>query len=159
MSTTRMGSTCSGMRLTLVRMRSGSARASARGRNMTLTGCGAEIMALRRSSTSRPNSTLIASNSKSMRACPGSMLPPVTLAPYSRHTSADSTWRAVWVRISRWRRSQSTAARTTVPAGGGRAGGNDVEHLALLPHRVQHRRRSPVPRQPPGVTRLPPAPG
>ena len=76
-------------------------------------------MALRRSSTSRPNSTLIASNSKSMRACPGSMLPPVTLAPYSRHTSADSTWRAVWVRISRWRRSQSTTARTAVPTAGG----------------------------------------
>ena len=71
---------------------------------------------LRTSATSRPKSIEMDSNSKSMRADPGSMFPPVTLASKSRQITADNACRAVWVRINMCLRSQSITASTFMPA-------------------------------------------
>ena len=52
---------------------------------------------------------------KSIRAVIGSMFPPVTTTPKSRHTTPHRTCSPEWVRISAVRRSSSTAPRTVVP--------------------------------------------
>ena len=81
MSTTRISFTNSGMRLTLVRIKASSARASARGRNEISMGRSAAISAFTSSVTRAANPSGRGSNSKSMRADSGAMLPPVTDTP------------------------------------------------------------------------------
>ena len=81
-SITRIGSTDSGISETFVRIRSGSLRASARGRKLTCTGTSSARRRFSFSSICWPSSWLMLSSSKSMRAEPwSSMLPPVTRAP------------------------------------------------------------------------------
>ena len=144
-----------------MRIRSGMANASSRGRIATRISRSASISSFTRRSISATSSPAIVSNSKSMRPASGSMLPPVTDAPGGRARSTPhSTCSAEWVRISAWRRSQSISARD-----GGADGGQ------LGPPRVcqmsSPRLRAPVTRHvPPGlgpqparVGRLPAAPG
>ena len=82
MSTTRISVTDSGIRFTLVRIRSASPSASARGQNDTSTGRSAAISAFTNPATSTPKRSGSAPNSKSIRARSGSMFPPVTAAPH-----------------------------------------------------------------------------
>ncbi len=119
MSTTRISVTDSGMRLTFVRIRSSSRRASARGRKLISIGRSAAISALTSSVTRSAKPSGSGSNSKSMRALSGSMLPPVTGVAHSFQITPHRMWSAVWVLMSRWRRSQSISPVTAVPTGGG----------------------------------------
>ena len=121
MSTTRISVTDSGIMFTFVRMRSSSATAVSRGRKATSIGRSAAISALTSSSTRAPKPSGRGSNSKSIRAASGSMFPPVTAVPHSFQITPQSTCSAVWVRISAWRRSQSSAPvdRRRPPSGTG----------------------------------------
>ena len=99
-------------------MMSGRASASARGSTFTATLRSAATSALTNSSSRDLKSGGTSGRLKSIRASPGSMLPPVTSALKSRNTTPHSTCRPEWVRISRVRRGSSTAPTTVVPAGG-----------------------------------------
>ena len=70
----------SGSRLILVRIRSGMANASSRGRMATRISRSAATSSFTRRSMSATRSPCIVSNSKSIRPESGSMLPPVTEA-------------------------------------------------------------------------------
>ena len=118
MSTTRISVTDSGMRLTLVRIRSSSAKASARGRNDTSMGRSAAISALTSSATRWANPSGSGPNSKSILADSGSMFPPVTALPHSFQITPQRMCSAVWVRIKAWRRSQSSVPVTRAPTSG-----------------------------------------
>ena len=102
-----------------MRMRSSSSTASARGKNDTSIGRSAASSAFTSSSTRGPKPSGSGSNSKSMRADSGSMFPPVTGTRHSFQITPQSTCSAVCVRISAWRRSQSTSASTSSPTVGG----------------------------------------
>ena len=88
-----------------------------------------------------------------MRAASGSMLPPVTGTPHSFQMTPHSTWRAVWVRMSRWRRSQSIVPSTSAPTAGTGAL-ERVPHLGALLAHLDHPRLAAVPPQRAGVVRL-----
>ena len=118
MSTTRISGTDSGMRLTLVRMRSSSSTATDRGRKDTSMARSSASSAFTNSSTRGPKPSGSGSNSKSMRAARGSMFPPVTGTRHSFQITPQSTCSAVWVRIRPWRRSQSTLPWTWSPTAG-----------------------------------------
>ena len=118
MSTTRISVTDSGIMFTFVRIRSSSVMAVSRGRKATSIGRSAAISALTSSSTRFPKPSGRGSNSKSMRAARGVMLPPVTAVPHSFQMTPQRMCRAVWVRIRSWRRTQSTSPATTVPRSG-----------------------------------------
>ena len=109
MSTIRTSCSSGGIRLAWVRMMSGMASASSRGSTRTSIRRSAAISVLTGSS-SRPLKPAGSSGRlKSIRASPGSMLPPVTSAPKSRNTTPHSTCSPEWVRISVNRRSSSIA--------------------------------------------------
>ena len=76
-----------------------------------------------------------------MRADSGSMLPPVTGTPHSFQMTPHSTWRAVWVRMRRWRRSQSIVPSTSVPTAG--TGPSSVCHTSAPCLRTSTTRASP----------------
>ena len=154
MSTTRISGTDSGMRLTLVRMRSSSSRASARGRKLTSIGRSAASSAFTSSSIRGPKPSGSGSNSKSIRADRGSMFPPVTGTPHSFQITPHSTWRAVWVRIearggapSRPRPAPACPRPATSPSQA------VPHHLALLAD-LHDRGRARRPGQPAGVVGL-----
>ena len=133
MSTIRISCSSAGIRLDWVRMMSGSASASSRGSTFTATARSAATSALTSSSSRALKSGGTSGRLKSIRASPGSMLPPVTSAPKSRNTTPHSTCRPVWVRISSVRRSSSTAPVTVVPGRRQRIalGRDQVEVVAL----------------------------
>ena len=118
MSTMRTSAMSSGRRLVAVRMMSGIPNASARGSVVARIARSAAISTLTASVTRSLNPGGTSGRSKSIRAVSGSMLPPVTSAPKSRNTTAVSTCRPLWVRMSCVRRSSSSAPRTGVPTGG-----------------------------------------
>lgn len=100
MSTIRTISISGGSRLVAVRMMSGIANASSRGRLLTVIRRSVRISALTDSATRSLKSGGTSARSKSIRADSGSMFPPVTRAPKSRNTTPVSTCSPEWVRIS-----------------------------------------------------------
>ncbi len=118
MSTTRTSVRLGGRRLTLVRMRLGSRSASARGRKLISTGSASPSWRFSSVSTGSLSSGSQSGSSKSRRPSPGFMLPPVTGDRYRSHTTPHSACIAVCVRMSRYRRSQSTSPRSVVPRPG-----------------------------------------
>ena len=100
MSTTRISLTDSGIMLTFVRIRSSSSTAVERGRKETSIGRSRASSSLTSCSTFGPNPSGSGSNSKSIRALSGSMLPPVTGTRHSFQMTPHSTCSAEWVRIS-----------------------------------------------------------
>ncbi len=109
------------------------ANASSRGRRLTRISRSAAISSFTRRSISLTSSACMVSNSKSMRPESGSMLPPVTCAPWSFHTTPHSTWSAEWVRMSLWRRSQSTSAVTVAPTSGSEPSGPAATAWTMSP--------------------------
>ena len=118
MSTMRISASSAGIRFDWVRMMSGNANASVRGRTRVEMTRSAVTSAFTSSSRRDLKSAGTSGRLKSIRASPGSMLPPVTRAPKSRKTTPHNTCRPEWVRMSRVRRSSATAPRTAVPTGG-----------------------------------------
>ena len=108
----------SGSRLIFVRIRSGWAIASSRGRKRMLISRASATSAFASSSTRSAKSALMLSNSKSIRAASGVMLPPVTWAPKSRQMTPQRTWSAVCVRINWCRCCQFSVPITASPTAG-----------------------------------------
>ena len=86
------------------------------------------------------------------------MFPPVTGTAHSFQITPHSTCSAVWVRISAWRRSQSTSPCTAAPtAGSGVALEPVPDGVAVLAHLDD--RAEPPSQRSPGVVGLPAARG
>ncbi len=83
-----------------MRISSGLAVNSSGERKDTCTGRSASTSRRSAVSTAEAKSALIPGSSKSIRARSGSILPPVTSAPWSRPITPASMCSAVWVRIS-----------------------------------------------------------
>ena len=132
MSTTRISLTDSGIRFTFVRMRSSSARPWPGQERTAIGPVGGELgVDQLLDAGGEPSGS--GSNSKSMRAASGSMFPPVTGTRHSFQITPHSTCSAVWVRISRWRRSQSSSpAPCADPGVGARPPSVVPHHVALL---------------------------
>jgi hypothetical protein len=124
MSTTRIWSISGGNR-SWVRTMSGMASASSRASQRISIRRSAAISALTAASKVCLKSGGMSGRLKSIRASPGSMLPPVTSAPKSRNTVPHSTCSPEWVRMSVLRRSSSSAPVTVVPGGGTGSPGAD----------------------------------